>query len=294
MEPLLTVVIPVRNRAHLVGRTLQSLADQTVQPAAIVLVDNGSTDSSVEVLRSWAEGRPNVEILSEPRPGAACARNAGLERVQTPYVLFFDSDDQMPPRHIEEVAAALRANNLPQILEFESVFVNPAGKEKHSPLRSGDELTNHIFHATLATQRYAVSTELIRRIGGWNEALPGWNDLELGVRLLAARPTLAKVRLSSPVRIFTHADSITGNDFSSKAGQWERALDFCEQALADFPRHRRLINYRRAILAGHYRREGHPEQGRGLARGRWMRFIATYTAAGGRGVAKFAIVEKFR
>ena len=294
MDRLLTVVIPVRNRAHLVGRTLQSLAEQTVQPAAIVLVDNGSTDSTIQVLDSWAAGRANVEIISEPRPGAACARNAGLARVRTPYVLFFDSDDRMPPRHIEEVSAAIRANGRPQIVEFESIFISPEGKRKLSPLRGRDELANHIFHATLATQRYAVSTELVRSVGGWNEALPGWNDLELGVRLLAARPTLAKVRLSSPVEIFTHADSITGTDFSSKAGQWERALDFCEQALGDFPRHRRLIDYRRAILAGRYRREGRPELAGTLARGPWMKFIEAYTALGGRGVAKFAIVEKFR
>lgn len=294
MEPLLSVVIPVRNRAHLVGRTLQSLAEQTVRPAAILLVDNGSTDSTVEVLNSWAAGRSNVEVLIEPRPGAAYARNAGLARVRTPYVLFFDSDDQMPPRHIEEVAAAIRANNQPDILEFESVFINSEGKRKLSPLRGGDELANHIFHATLSTQRYSVKTELVRRVGGWNESLLGWDDMELGVRLLASRPVLVKVRLSSPVEIHTHAESITGADFSSKAGQWELALDFCEQALRDFPRHRRLINYRRAILAGRYRREGRPELADTLARGLWMKFIEKYTALGGRGVAEFAIVEKFR
>lgn len=291
---MLSVVIPVRNRAHLVERTLRSLAAQTAEPAAIVLVDNGSTDSTVEVLQRWAANRPNVEIISQPKPGATAARNAGLARVRTPYVLFFDSDDIMPPRHIEEVAAAIRANNRPQILEFESVFINPEGKRKYSPLRGGDELENHIFHATLATQRYAASTELVRSVGGWNETLPGWNDLELGVRLLAARPSLVKIRLSEPVEIYTHADSITGTDFSSKAGQWEHALDCCEQALNDFPHHRRLINYRRAILAGRYRREGHPELAPGLARDPWMKFIEAYTAMGGRGVAKFAIVEKFR
>lgn len=293
MEELISIVIPVRNRAHLVERTLESIDRQSVQPKAIILVDNDSTDSTIAVLKHWAAGRDNVEVISERKPGAACARNAGLARVQTPYVMFFDSDDLMPRRHVEEVGAGLRAAGMPAIAEFASMFINPDRHKKLAPLRTGNPLTNHIFHSTLATQRYVASTELVRRVGGWNEQLLGWDDLELGVRLLAAYSNPAQIELTEPVEVYTHSDSITGADFSSKAGQWERALDWCEKALEGDRYHQRLINYRRAILAGFYRREGCPELARGLARGAWMSMIAAYVARGGRGVAKFAIVEKF-
>lgn len=291
---MITVVIPVRNRAGLVKRTLESIDAQTLKPKAVILVDNGSTDSTREVLLNWAANRPEIKVISEPRPGATNARNAGLALVETPYVMFFDSDDEMPRRHIEEVTAALQQAALPDILEFPSEFINPAGHRKLSPLRSGDPLKNQIFHSTLATQRYCAKTDLIRRVGGWDAELPAWNDLELGVRLLAAQPSLAQTRLSEPVRIFIHDDSITGPDFSSKAGQWELALDHCERDLDDRPDYKPYINYRRAILAGMYRREGHPELAGGLIRGWWMKLIATYVARGGRGVAELAKVENFR
>ncbi len=291
---MISVVIPVKNRASLVRRTLDSVAAQTVQPEKIILVDNNSTDSSVEVLRSWASSHPNAEVISELKPGAAAARNAGLARATTPYIMFFDSDDVMPPRHIEEVSAALNRSAFPDILEFPSEFIDSRGHRKLAPLRSGDPMKNHIFHATLATQRYCASTELLRSAGAWNEDLLGWDDLELGVRLLATSPRYAQTDLSQPVSVYTHADSITGSDFSSKAGQWERALDCCEVALSANDLYRRYIGYRRAILAGNYRRERHSELGHGLTRGWWLKLIASYVACGGRGVATLANIEKIR
>ncbi len=291
---MISVVIPVRNRAGLVKRTLDSIDAQTLKPDAIILVDNGSTDSTAEVLRSWAAGRPEVKVISEPAPGAPAARNAGLALVETPYVMFFDSDDEMPPGHIQEVTAALQGAGLPDILEFPSEFIKADGRRKTSPLRTGDSLKNQIFHSTLATQRYCAKTDLVRRVGAWDTELPAWNDLELGVRLLAAKPRLVQTRLSQPVRIHLHSDSITGADFSSKAGQWELALDHCERDLDALPRYKAFINYRRAILAGKYMSEGHPELARGLVSGRWMKLIAAYVARGGRGVAQLAKVENFR
>ncbi len=285
---MISVVIPVRNRAELVKRTLQSVAEQTVAPEAVYLVDNGSTDGTLQTLRQWAAGRENVTVLEEPRLGAACARNRGLEQVRTPYVMFFDSDDTMPRRHIEEVTAALTSANMPDIGVFDMELCRLDGVVEPKPYRRGDILAVHVFHAVLATQRCVVRTELARRVGGWNELLQGWDDLEFGVRLLAQRPRTEYLRLSEPVRVYAQRESITGTDFSSKAGQWERALDACESDLRALPRYVRLIDYRRAILAGMYRREGHAELAKGLARGFRMKLIERYVAAGGRGVSYLA------
>ena len=112
---MISLVIPVRNRASIVGRTLDSVAAQTRLPDQIVLVDNGSTDGTLEVLRRWANGRSNVQVVTEPRPGAAEARNCGLRAVTEEYVMFFDSDDTMPPRHVEEICSELTRLGMPAI-----------------------------------------------------------------------------------------------------------------------------------------------------------------------------------
>ena len=113
MKSLITVVIPVRDRAGVVGRTLDSVAAQTLRPFSVVLVDNGSTDGTRAVLDRWQREMsavgPDVTVISEPRPGACAARNAGLAVVRTPWVMFFDSDDVMLPGHLARaVAVALR------------------------------------------------------------------------------------------------------------------------------------------------------------------------------------------
>lgn len=284
---MITVVIPVRNRAELVKRTLQSLADQTRMPEALVLVDNGSTDESFAVLQKWSESHPNTTVVSEPQPGAARARNAGLALVKTPYVLFFDSDDVMPPRHIEQICAALEASNMPQLAAFDIIYETIGGMRTYKKFRTGDRLFQQIFHSNLSTLRFAVQTKFIRNVGGWNESIEGWDDYELGVRMLTHNPSFAYINLNEPPVAYCQVESITGTDFSSKAGQWERALDACSEILRG-TRYARLIDYRRAILAGEYRREGHAELAKGLVKGLRLKLIERYVAAGGRGVAYLA------
>lgn len=286
---MITVVIPVRNRAALVERTLRSVEAQTLAPDAVILVDNASTDGTLDVLRRWAATHPATEVIEEPTPGAACARNAGLRRVKSPYVMFFDSDDIMPPKHIEQVTQGIRNASMPDIVTFDMVIEHADGREERKTLRRGDLMRMQIFHSFLSTIRYAASTATAREAGGWNEALLGWDDMEFGVRLLTVANRVCRVELDEPVRVCPQADSITGTDFHSKAGQWERALDSCGELLRGSG-YERYIDYRRAILAGTYRREGHADLAKGLTSGPVMKFIERYVAAGGRGVASIARV----
>ncbi len=277
---MISVVIPVRNRVELVKRTLASLREQTLAPDVVILVDNGSTDGTLDVLRQY----PGAIVVEEPRPGAAIARNSGLAMVKSEYVLFFDSDDVMPPRHIEEVSAGLKAAGNPAIGAFDMVLIGLDGKRYPKPFRAGAPMKMHIFHSTLSTQRCVIKTELARKVGGWPETLTVWDDFEFGIRLLVACPKISYLKISQPILAFAQAQSITGTDFTSKAGQWERALDACQKAVKG-TRYERMIDMRRAILAGMYRREGRPDLANGLVRGMWLRLIARYVALGGRGVA---------
>lgn len=280
---MITVVIPVKNRAELVKRTLRSFDMQTQRPTAIILVDNNSTDNTLQVLQEWADGKHWVTVIKETKPGAAAARNAGLQMVKTPYVLFFDSDDIMPKRHIEQITNGLKAANNAKIAAFDMELTDLQGNIHRKAFRKGDHVRMHIFHSILSTQRCVLSTDLARSVGAWNETLPCWNDWEFGIRLLLKETEIEYIPLDEPVRVYAQAESITGTDFSSKKGKWERALDAVDDALANSP-YRRLIKYRRAILAGMYRREGHPEYAKGLTKGPWMKFVEYYVAFGGRGV----------
>lgn len=267
----LTLIIPVYNRERLVGDTLASLAAQTVRPGEVILIDNGSTDGSAGVIAAWAEAMYSrgwrVRVMSEPRSGAARARQTALEEVTTEYVMFFDSDDWMPSRHIEYIRDSLAGQPL-DILCWSLNFHKNDGSVGRRRVHPSDPLRNHFIQGLLSTQAFVVRTDFIRAVGGWNPGVGGWNDYELGVRLMLGSPRL-KVDKEPRVDVRVHDESITGSGFVHRAGVWEHSLDEIERAVeaSNHPRREellRLVAYRRVILAAHYRHEGRRDLARPL------------------------------
>lgn len=302
---LFTIVIPVRDRATLVGRTLDSVYAQTQRPLRVVVVDNGSTDGTAQVLERWKAEHESedfhVTLVHEPVPGPSTARNCGLYEVDTPYVMFFDSDDVMAPEHCRRVCDALEGHGFPELMYWPLTYVDLNGRKRVPAFSEKDPLVNHIFHTLLSTPRMVVHTGLIRRVGGWNESLTGWEDYELGVRLLLEAGHVASMPETDGVIAYARADSVTGTDFSSTPERWEAALDSCDEALGRHgcERERFYVEVRRMILSGLYRKEGAVGDARRLAgevMGRsqllrhrlFFRFVAWYVAHGGRGVAVMA------
>lgn len=258
---ILTLVIPVFNRADIIMRTLDSVAAQTAADRVeIIIVDNNSSDNSVAVVRKWIDDNPslNVKTAVQKKKGATAARNLGLAMTETPWVMFFDSDDVMNPGHIDTILEAIRNNPDAELIGWEVDQQLPSRKRNIGRFTTSNPLENHLIHAILATLRYAVRTDLIRVVGGWNEDVDGWDDYELGVRLLLKKPKMVKIEAEDPnVIIYFTDESITGNNFSGNPPKWEHALDLIESYLAkEAPEYLHWIEYRRAILAADYRREG--------------------------------------
>ena len=256
----LTVVVPVYNRAERVIATLDTLEAQTLRPLKIVLVDNNSTDNTLQTLLDWKNQVETslfeVTVLEEKQPGAAAARNRGLQEVSTPITMFFDSDDLMAPDHCQRALAGFDENPDADIVGWDCETLLPSGKVIKASFSKEDAVWNNLFDGSMATQRYVARTSLFRLAGGWNGDCFGWNDVELGLRLLTLSKKLVKLQGKPTVRIIHTDDSITGDSFSAKAAVWENALDLMDSTQGADKRLRRYINFRRALLAGDYRREG--------------------------------------
>ncbi len=270
MNNLVSVIIPVYNRAHIVGRTLQSVLAQVYRPLQLVLVDNCSDDDSLRVLEQFRDEHHapdfQVEVLQEEHHTAGAARNRGFSAATGSWLLFFDSDDVMQPQLVQHYMNIAHRNPAPHIVVTKASLVAPDGSSRVLPFHKGDELANHLLHGMLATQRYAVDREFFAGTGGWNASLPGWNDWEMGVRLLLARPKVAYLEPEQPlVSIYqTGTASITGTEFHTRQGQWEHVIDLLDTEiessfLENKRRYHRLLDYRRIVLAAQYRREGHDE-----------------------------------
>lgn len=307
-EKEIGVVVPARDRQELLPRALDSIKGQTWRPVHLVVVDNGSSDSTLSVAREWAarNAAPDfrVTVAEEPEAGACPARHRGLCEVTASYVVFFDSDDTMRHELLASAMEAFERNPKAGIVTWRSELHFLDGTSRVT-VSGGDPLDTHLIHGLLRTQGYAVKTDLLRKVGGWRGNLPVWNDWELGVRLLCASPTIEALP-KCLADVYSQENSITGKRFSDKFGRWERSLDEVERLLGESTLDRRdhylrLVVYRRMILAAHYAREGRGDlalpllkealANPALTRTQRMlfRLLYRYTAAGGRGAGRVAV-----
>ena len=304
----MSIVVPVKNRATLVLRTLESIKGQTWRPLNVIVVDNGSTDGTPASVKEWIgkneDPEFSVTLLEQPEPGATKARNLGLEEVDTRLMMFFDSDDIMHPGHVESIMKRFHAGDDPDLVCFR-VKYHPINGEDRVTKRPGSNLmVTHICHGLFRTQGFACETALARRAGGWDETLACWNDLEFGSRLLMESRRRDFIR-DVNVEVFAQVDSITGTRFSARRGKWEEALDKMERSFENSrhkDRHKwlRTLSFKRAILAALYKRERNSEAAAELLREAlsnpllnplqrlYLRLSYAYTSIGGRGAASFA------
>jgi glycosyltransferase involved in cell wall biosynthesis len=110
--PLVSVVVPARNSARFISATLRSIEEQTLRDWECVFVDDGSTDQTVEIARTFAARDKRFRVLANPHKGKSMSRNEGFFRMhpQSPYVSFMDSDDVWQPGALESLVRRLEAS----------------------------------------------------------------------------------------------------------------------------------------------------------------------------------------
>jgi glycosyltransferase involved in cell wall biosynthesis len=104
--PTVTVIIPAFNAGKYLGEALDSLLCQTLPPSQIIVVDDGSTDQTPDVLQSY---RTSIVAVRQENNGAGAARNNGLRRATGQYVAFLDADDVSAPERLQRQATSLQA-----------------------------------------------------------------------------------------------------------------------------------------------------------------------------------------
>ncbi|MCM1503635.1 MAG: glycosyltransferase family 2 protein [Muribaculum sp.] len=257
---IITVVVPVFNREALVKATLDSIAYQHLRPR-LIIVDNGSTDHTLSVVTEWAMLHSSTDfpitILEEPTKGASAARQKGLDAVTTPYVAFFDSDDVMRPTHIARLASAIKTNPEIDIFGWDILAVELDGRQNTYHFYDRDIAFRHIFNSIFSTQRYAIKTDFLRKAGGWNAEVLGWNDYELGIRLICSGPKVMRLNGMPTVVMRRTKESITGTSFASGAEKWEKSMSICRNTLQMYGQNKwlRWLDVKLMVLAGLYARE---------------------------------------
>lgn len=187
-HPLFSLIIPTYNRAGFISRTIESVLAQTYSNFEIIVVDDGSTDNTEQVVKTFADSR--IMYLWQDNAERAAARNAGVKLAKGTYVTFLDSDDLLYPHHLAEAYRLVEKLNNPSFFHLAYEVKDNQGKVLSRNHYKGD-LNRQLLKGNLLSCMGVFVKRNIVLTNPFNETrlLSGSEDWELWMRL-ASRHTL--------------------------------------------------------------------------------------------------------
>ncbi|MCA9073882.1 MAG: glycosyltransferase [Planctomycetaceae bacterium] len=183
---LVSIIIPCFNAAEYVGEAIESALNQTAPHIEVIVIDDGSTDDSVNVLRSYED---RICWQTGPNRGGGAARNTGLKQANGEFVQFLDADDLL---HLEKVSRQLAvAARHPDRIVYSDYDWHPMGEPENRKTFAVDCGDRDSIVFILEEPRFSIQAPLHRRnsllsIGGFREDLKGSQEIDLHLRLACA------------------------------------------------------------------------------------------------------------
>ena len=197
-EPLISIIVPTYNRGHLIEKTLLSLLNQSDTRYEIIVVDDGSTDNTEDIIKPYLSD--NVSYFKKENAERAAARNFGTQKARGLYVNWFDSDDLALDNHVAAAISCIEAHDKPNWFHLNYNIINPFGEvikngnkifDVNKGLRKGNIFScNGVF----------VKKEIALK-NPFNEdrALSASEDYELWLRLLSQYPCICINTITSSI-----------------------------------------------------------------------------------------------
>lgn len=196
MAPKISVILPAYNRADSIQVAVESVLRQTWQDFELIIVDDCSTDGTVDAIQAMTD--PRIKCLSTPQNmGPSGARNTGLHAASGDWVAFQDSDDEWLPEKLAQQMARLEARGMVDIGAYCGMVIVGLPDQAQTGGRTqaryhpdtgvknveGDLSTTLMHHSLISTQTLMARRETLLKIDGFDEALPALVDWECVIRL---------------------------------------------------------------------------------------------------------------
>jgi glycosyltransferase involved in cell wall biosynthesis len=177
LAPVVSVVIPALNAAHTLDDQLEALAGQEFdEPWELIVVDNGSTDATADIVRRRAERLPALRLVNCNRRGINCARNAGVEAARGSRILLCDADDVVSAGWLRTLAGALGEWDLVGGTT-ETGTLNDQSVQRSRANPVSDTLpTAHRFMTYAIGANMGFRRDVFDRVGGFDEAFTKGSD----------------------------------------------------------------------------------------------------------------------
>ncbi|MCT7982836.1 glycosyltransferase [Laspinema sp. A4] len=183
--PTISVIIPAYNAEKTIQETIESVLKQTFQDFELIIINDGSTDATLEIISSIKDSR--IQVFSFPNSGAQKSRNRGIEQAVGEYVAFIDADDLWTPDKLERQLKALEENPEAGVAYSWTDYIDESG----NCLPGGHhfKFTNQVYERLLlgdfigSGSNPLIRKEAFSQVGNFDESLLGGQDWEMWLRL---------------------------------------------------------------------------------------------------------------
>ncbi len=190
---VIDVVIPTYNRAQTLRRALDSVAAQTIRPNSLLIVDDGSTDSTNKIVDDFNKTHPTLktQYIYSKNKGVSHARNLGVSKSTADWIAFLDSDDEWLPKKLELQIDQIKTNPDLQIIHGEEIWirngirVNPHKKHQKS---GGSIYAKCLPLCCISPSTVVIKKSLLKEMEGFREDFPVCEDYDLWLKICAKYP----------------------------------------------------------------------------------------------------------
>lgn len=163
-----TIIIPSYNYGRFITSTIRSCLKQSHPATKIIVIDDGSTDDSVEIARKFK----NITVISKSNEGVVKTKNLGIELSQSTWTLFVDADDTIPPNYLEELMKAVKKNNYDVVYSDAEYFGAQKGRQvagdySFDRLKNGNFIHNSALMRTAMLKNNPYKTEMSLGYEDW-------------------------------------------------------------------------------------------------------------------------------
>lgn len=184
--PTVSIIIPTFNRAHYIGDAINSILAQTYSSWELLIVDNGSTDNTEAVVRSFEKTDSRVHYIREDRKGVSRARNTALERALGRYIAFLDDDDLYLPEKLKIQKEYLDAHPKVDFVYGQIEIINTRGELLWvDPKKPVLTFTDLFEESGIRIQSVMCRKSCFDSLGGFDETLTMGEDYDLWLRIAA-------------------------------------------------------------------------------------------------------------
>lgn len=180
MQPRISIIVPCYNGEKYLRETLDCLQKQTIEDWECVIVNDGSTDGSLEIMKEYAEKDSRYKYIDKENGGPSVARNTAIAASSGKYILPLDADDLIAPSYAEKAINYLEVHDDCKLVYCEAEFFgSKTGKWELEEYSYEALLRQNLIFCSAIFRRFDFD-----RIGGFDENLKGYEDWEFFIRLL--------------------------------------------------------------------------------------------------------------